>query len=314
MDGTISILVGATASGKTAVVARLAGLMTLGRGGVAVEAVSADSRQVYRRLDIGTAKPTPAERALVPHHLIDVVDPGDTYSAGRYRRAAEAAISEVLSRGGMPIVVGGTGFYVRALAEGLSRIPPVPAEVTEALREELRVSGLPVLRRLLVEADPVAAEGIAPGDPQRTVRALAVWRHTARPLSDWWREPPQAPRYRYTWFGIRRSRDELRSRIAERVDAMIAAGLESEVRELAESGVGWESSAMRTVGYREWRPYIEGEESIESVRDAIVTHTAQYAKRQMTWFRSVSNLHWIDVPGDDAAEVLRKHVDTAGHS
>jgi len=298
MTPTIPILVGPTASGKTALVLALARTMPR------LEVVSADSRQVYRKLDIGTAKPTPAERAQVPHHLIDFLDPSETYSAGRFRADAERAIAECLVRGSLPIIVGGTGLYLRALAEGLSPIPHVSQEITRRLREELAAEGLAALYRRLRETDPKAASHIKPSDPQRTIRALAVHESTGKPLSAWWELPPASPEYAYAWLGVRWPRGLLRERIRQRTQTMLEAGLEREVRGLLAAGYPWETNALRTVGYREWRPFIEGERgtSLEEVREQIVIHTAQYAKRQMTWFAAEPQIHWLEGQSGDLAD------------
>jgi len=294
---TIPIIAGPTASGKTALALGLTGRIG------PLEVISADSRQVYRRLDIGTGKPTVAERARLPHHLIDIVEPDETYSAGRFRADAEAAIAGCLTRGVIPLVVGGTGFYLRALVEGLSPIPPVPRDVSEEVRRELAAEGLAALYRRLLEVDPTAAAGIGENDPQRTLRALAVWRATGRPLSAWWPEPGAPPAYAYSWVGLAWPRQELRARIAARTDAMIAAGLEREVRGLIAAGYSWDDNATRTVGYREWRPYLDGQASLDDVRRAIVVATGRYAKRQMTWFNAVPAVHWLPGNGPDLLHV-----------
>jgi tRNA dimethylallyltransferase len=292
---TIPIVVGATASGKTGLVMELAGRERLG----GLEVVSADSRQVYRHMSIGTAKPTKEQRAILPHHVVDFLDPSDDFSAGQFRREAEGAIADVLARGNLPCVVGGTGLYLRALTEGLSAIPPVPAEVNQRLRRELASGGLLTLYERLCRVDSRAAAAIKPTDPQRTIRALAVWEATGKPLSEWWLERTDPPRYRFAWLGIRWERERLRERIQARTAAMIASGLENEVRSLLQMGYTWEMNALRTVGYREWERYTAGETTIADVAGDISTHTAQYAKRQMTWFNAVEQIHWEDASAPD---------------
>jgi tRNA dimethylallyltransferase len=299
----IPVLLGPTASGKTRVVAS--------HGALNVEVVSADSRQIYRCMDIGTAKPTDEERKSVPHHLIDIIDPGDTYSAGLFRTDAEAAIADCLDRDTIPVVVGGTGFYVQTLTHGLSPIPPIPAHITEELRCEIEESGPNVLYRKLREIDSDAANGIEPNDLQRIVRALSVYEHTGRKLSDWWKESPPPPRYQYRLIGVERPRAELRERIRLRVNEMLRAGLEDEVRGLVDSGLGWDTTAMKTLGYREWRPYFDGEASRDDVRETICTHTAQYAKRQMTWFRRITEIEWISADAPETLSYFRRVIESA---
>ncbi len=304
MARSIPILVGPTASGKTALALRLAERVP------DLEVVSADSRQVYRMLAIGTAKPTHAERKAVPHHLIDFLDPAERYSAGRFRTDAEEAIADCLRRGAFPVVVGGTGLYLRALTEGLSPIPAVPDEVNRRLRDALEAEGLPALYRRLQDRDPVAAFGIRPNDTQRILRALAVYEATGKPLSVWWKSPAVPSGYRYAWLGIRSPQERLRDRIRRRAYAMLDAGLEDEVRRLLERGYGWDTPAMRTVGYREWRSHFEGGTSVEEIASRIITDTAQYGKRQMTWFKAVEQVHWVDGVGEDLAEVALEWLES----
>ncbi|HRU22311.1 MAG TPA: tRNA (adenosine(37)-N6)-dimethylallyltransferase MiaA [Candidatus Latescibacteria bacterium] len=286
----IPIILGPTGSGKTALVVDLVrdGRLT------GIEVVSADSRQVYRFLDIGTAKPTEEERHTVPHNLVDILDPSETYSAGRFRRDAEAVIAEILKRGSTPVVVGGTGLYLKALVDGLSPIPRVPVDVVDRLRAEIASAGPAALHERLQELDSRCAATIQPTDTQRIIRALAVHEATGKPLSRWWEEHPEKPPYRYVWLGIRWDRSQLRDRIARRTRAMIARGLEREVRWLLDRGYTWEMNAMATVGYREWKHCFAGEITREEVTAAIAIHTAQYAKRQMTWFRTNPRITWVD--------------------
>lgn len=308
MRPTVPILVGPTASGKTALVVRMAEWVPN------VEVISADSRQVYRMLDIGTAQPSPEERTAVPHHLVGFLDPAETYSAGRFRADAERTIAACLRRHAFPIVAGGTGLYLRALTKGLSPIPHVPDEVNRRLRDELAAQGLPGLYRRLEQVDRVAAAGIEPNDAQRVLRALAVHEATGRPLSKWWDEPAKPPEYDYAWLGIRWPREQLRERILRRTRAMVDAGLEREVRGLLEHGYTWQTPALRTVGYREWRPYFEGTMAGEEVASRIVTNTRRYAKRQMTWFNAVQNTAWLDGDRPDLPDEARRWLKSVGAS
>ena len=293
---TVPVLVGPTAGGKTALACSLASRFPR------LEAISADSRQVYRRLNVGTAKPSPEELAALPHHLIDVIEPTDTYSAGRFRSDAERAIGDCLAGGAMPIVVGGTGFYLRSLTQGLSPMPAVDPDVHSRLTDEIASEGSAALHARLKEIDPEAAAGIEPADPQRIVRALSVWESTGRRLSDWWNERPEPSEYAFRWLGLRWERPVLRERIRIRTEAMLQAGLREEVERLLTGGLTWADNAMRTVGYREWEPFFGGEAGVREVAERITIHTAQYAKRQMTWFRSVEEIRWIEAADESAPE------------
>ena len=314
-DYIIPIIAGPTASGKTSLARALARRIRSSTDWQGCEAVSADSRQIYRRLDIGTAKPDAEELAELPHHLIDFVEPTESYSAGKFRDDAEAAIADCLRRNVLPIVVGGTGFYLRSLTEGLSPIPPVDETAHCRLVEEAQELGSEKLHARLVEIDPAAAEGIRTNDPQRIIRALSVWETTGRTLSDWWNEEPPPPKYRYRWLGLRWDRTVLRERIRARTDEMIRAGLEDEVRGLLDDGLTWDDNALRSVGYREWQPYFEGQVTREEVIERIVIHSAQYAKRQMTWFNSVEAIEWLDAAADDTVENAERWLRStvAGH-
>ena len=302
---TIPILVGPTGSGKTSLMVELALQGGLGNA----EVVSADSRQIYRLMDIGTAKPTPTERQALRHHLIDFIDPGERYSAGRFRRDAETAISDILGRGKVPVVVGGTGLYLKALAEGLSPIPEVPRDVTAKLGEELMSEGLNRFYERLTRVDPRCASGISANDPQRILRALGVWEATGKPLSEWWEERPAGSPYRFQWLGIGWERDQLRQRLRDRTRLMMGAGLEDEVRSLLAEGYTWDTYSMAAPGYREWQQFFAGTVSRDDTETAIFVHTAQYAKRQMTWFKTNPHVLWLNGASPDvvsqAADWLR---------
>lgn len=271
------MIAGATAVGKSAVALEVAERL----GG---EIVVADSRQVYRGLDIGTAKPTPAERLRVQHHLVDHVDLGVRYTAGDYARDARRAIADIQTRDRVAIVCGGTGFYLAALAGALDPIDEdVPTEERELARE--RVAGIPDDRRhaALAELDPDTAGRVAAGDRQRIERALEIYFLTGRTLSGW-RRGGSVPA---THLAIRlvRPRAEIHRRIERRLAGMLEAGLEEEARRL--HGAGWtpDYPGLDTIGYREWWPYFEGRASRDAAVRAILTATRAYAKRQDTWFR-----------------------------
>src|SRR5438094_2071473 len=285
-------IVGPTASGKSALALDLAERL----GG---EIVSADSRQVYRDLEIGTAKPTAAERARVPHHCLDLVAPGEAFDAARFWDAARAAIADIVRRGRVALVVGGTGLYVRALLGGLCPAPPRVPAVRAVLAQLVHVDGAPALHRRLVAVDPTAAARIAPYDGVRSVRALEVALTTGRRLSEW----QDAHRFRETPYdalviGLARPAAELAGRIEARARAMVAGGFLEEVRTLR-ARVSLDTPAFRAVGYREMLDCVAGHVDFDVALDAMVRATRRFAKRQRTWFRAESAVVWRH-PGDDA--------------
>jgi tRNA dimethylallyltransferase len=290
-------LVGATATGKSEVAMTVAERL----GG---EIVNADALQVYRGLEIGTAKPSPADRRRVPHHLIDVLDPVEPFSAGEFARRARAAIEDIRGRGRLPIVVGGSGLYQRALFEGLAGLPAPDRAIREALRARAERRGLPELRRLLQEVDPASAGRIAAGDTQRTLRALEVWHQTGLPLSWWQRRSAQSPpAWKVACFGLTLDRALLYDRIALRVRAMIERGWVEEVRRLLASGVPATAPAFQAIGYRQLVEHVEGRQELCDATSEIVLATRRYAKRQETWFRRQVAIRWIEA-GNRAGESL----------
>ncbi len=297
-------IVGPTAVGKTAIAVDIAEAHGW-------EIVSADSRQIYRLLDIGTAKPTSLELSRVPHHLIDVVPPWESYSCGRYRREATAAIRAVLAEGKTPLVVGGSGLYLRALGKGLFEGP----ERDQALREELRRmaerEGREFLHEKLAEVDPVSAERIHPRDLERTVRAIEVFRITGRPISELQRTSTVPVPFELRLVGLRRSREELYRMINERYDGMLEAGLVEEVRGLMEEGFSESWPSFRTVGYREIVEHLRGEVSLGAARERAKTKTRRFAKRQLTWFAKASEVEWVDVSNGESTRMIAARVSGA---
>lgn len=294
----VIVLCGPTAAGKTAVGIRLA--RELG-----AEIVGADAMQVYRRLDIGTAKPTPEERALVPHHLIDVVEPDEPFDAARYVALARPAVEEILRRGRIPLVVGGTGLYIRALLHGLFAAPPVDPAVRVRLAAELTARGVEALHARLAQCDPEAARRLHPRDTARILRALEVFEATGRPISALqqahrFADSPYASRI----LGLRLERPALYARIDRRVEEMLAAGLEDEVRGLLAAGLSPASKAMQALGYRHIAAWLEGRIPREEAVRTMKRDTRRYAKRQMTWFRAIPGIRWFspeDLPAILAA-------------
>lgn len=299
------VIVGPTAAGKTSLGAETAERI----GG---EVISADAFAVYRGLDIGTAKPPAGVRARVVHHLIDVADPRRRFSAGEFVRAADEAIAGIRARGRVPVVVGGTLFYVRALLWGLFPEPPKDAALREALQEAWRTDPDGVRRRL-AEHDPEAAARIHGGDRQRILRALEVTLAAGRPMSELWREHSLGtPRYAAFLFGLSPPRPVLHARIAQRMETMFAAGLVSEVRSLLEDGVRPDAHALKAIGYGECCRVISGEWTEALAREAAERATRQLAKRQMTWLRHERGVEWLAWEGESALAQVLARVEASG--
>ncbi|MGI6343972.1 MAG: tRNA (adenosine(37)-N6)-dimethylallyltransferase MiaA [Bacillota bacterium] len=284
------VIVGPTAVGKTDTAILLAQQL----GG---EIVSADSMLIYRGMDIGTAKPTAEERSGVPHHLIDVVAPGEPFSVADFQQLARAKIREIALRGKLPMLVGGTGLYVRAVIDHYNFIP---AETNWALRAELRrqgaEGGLERLYERLKKVDPVAADRIHPRDERRIIRALEVYTTTGHPLSYWERQPDDSrPLYDLVMIGLTRPREQLYQRINQRVHHMLEQGLLQEAAELLRDGLPEDFIANQAIGYKELFAYLRGEETLEEALERLKLHTRRYAKRQLTWFRADRRIQWLDV-------------------
>lgn len=305
LNPKIIVLAGPTAAGKTAVGIVLARLLD-------AEIISADSRQVYRRLDIGTAKPDAAQLGAVPHHGIDICDPSETYTAGRFFRDATEWIREIQSRRKRVLVVGGSGMYIRALTDGIFEGPEASAELRAELEARIRRDGLPALVGQLRQLDPATAAGIDARNPVRVIRALEVCLLTGRPYSALRVERmPELP-YDTVMFGLRLERNLLHGRIERRVDAMIDAGLVDEVRALLAGGADPSWTSLNTVGYKEIIGYLTGSSSLDESIEAIKRSTRQYARRQMTWFRKEARLRWIDVEEtmaeEEIAHVIKRSI------
>ncbi len=302
----ILIIAGPTAVGKTE--ASLVLARELG-----AEIVSADSMQIYRGMDIGTAKPTREQREQAYHHLIDVVEPDQPYSVGDYLRDARAAIDGIIEAEGVPIVVGGTGLYIRALTRGLFHGPPADLDLREQLME--RESSDPgTLYADLTGVDPEAAIKIHPNDFRRTIRALEVFYLRDRKLSDFHREHAFADRpYTFRLCFLVRSRTELYPRIEQRVDQMLADGLETEVKSLLDRGLSPELSSMQGLGYKHFLEHFLGRTTRDEAIALLKRDTKRYAKRQFTWFRREPEAVWVDITGleqpDSIAARIKKNID-----
>lgn len=297
-------LLGPTASGKSGLAAALAARLPL-------EIVSMDSAQVYRGMDIGTAKPSAEERARVPHHLIDVVDPDQAYSSGRWRSDAIRAAVEILGRKRLPLFVGGTMLYYRTLTGGLDTLPQANPTLRRDLNDEAARRGWPALHLELAQVDPRAAQRIAPSDAQRIQRALEVWRLTGMPLSALQGAAKADLPFPLKAFAlVPGDRAELHRRIAARFQAMLQAGLVDEVRSLRKKyrlSAGMPS--MRCVGYRQVWQALEGELDESALAERAVAATRQLAKRQLTWLRSFPDVETIGVePAGTDVEALASRI------
>jgi tRNA dimethylallyltransferase len=287
------VIVGQTAVGKTALSLQLAAELN-------GEIISADSRLFYRGLDIGTAKPTPAERALVPHHLIDICEPDDLVTLGEYQRLAYAATDDVLARGKLPFLVGGTGQYVTAVIEGwgIPKVPPQPR-----LRRALAQLGGDELARWLAELDTEAAEKIDPRNVRRVIRALEVTLVSGLRISELQRKTP--PPYDICMIGLTCEREKLYERIDARVESMMAGGFLDEMKQLYEAGYSRQLPAMSGLGYRQLFAFFEGEMSLEDVVERIKFETHRFARQQATWFRQDDpRIHWFDLGEEGVATAV----------
>jgi tRNA dimethylallyltransferase len=303
-------IAGPTAVGKSGIALRLAERL----GG---EIISADSMQVYRGLDIGTAKPSPAERARVPHHLIDVCDLTDNFDAAQFIRLAQQAVTNVQARGHVPVFCGGTGLYFKAFLSGLGEAPATDPE----LRAELEAAPFEMLLRELRERDPAAYEKIDKQNPRRVIRAVEVIRLTGKPFSAQrarWGETPDEPviaggqpgprgRSSHQLFCFTRTPADLRIRVNARVDAMFERGLVAETRALLQQGLAENKTAMQAIGYRQVVEHLRGERPLTETIELVKSRTWQFARRQLTWFRRHGSMEWIELnPDEPPDESLRK--------
>lgn len=300
LDRKLLVVIGPTAIGKSALALRLAREF----GG---EIISADSRQVYRQMDIGTDKPTDEERRLVPHHLIDVVDPDEDFTLAVYQDLAYRAIEGILARYKLPILAGGTALYVEAVTQGwrIPRVEPQP-ELRERLQREAEEEGGEVLYRRLQVVDPKAAVKIRPENVRRVVRALEVYETTGRPISEL--QGAEPPPFKIFKVGLTTDRAELYRRIDERYDRMIDQGLVEEVRGLRDRGYGLDLPSMSGLGYRQIGLYLEGKLSLEEAIERMKFDTHRFARHQYTWFRRDPDIQWFDIGDPEYYSKARERV------
>ena len=301
----ILCLAGATAAGKSEIALLLAEHLN-------GEIISVDSMQVYRGLDIGTAKPSDAERRRITHHLLDVAELTESFDATKFSRLAHAAVSEIQAREKLPILCGGTGLYFKAFFDGLGDAPPANA----SLRAELEATPLPDLLHELEQRDPASFAVIDRKNPRRVIRAVEVIRLTGKPFSEQRASWPssdlpsgamikaRAPHF----FGILRETPDLHCRINERVDRMFQRGLVNEVQELLRHGLAANRTATQAIGYRQAIEHLRGERSLPETIELVKIRTRQFSKRQMTWFRRHARVDWIAVGAEEPADTVSQRI------
>ena len=296
-------LMGPTASGKTGLATELCRQLPC-------EVISVDSALVYKGMNIGTAKPTAEEQAVTPHRLIDLIDPADAYSAADFRKDALAAMVEITSAGRIPLLVGGTMLYFKALLEGLSPLPPADPGIRAGIEREATEHGWQALHAELARIDPVSAARIHPNDPQRLSRALEVFRISGKTLTELTASKGDPLPYKVLQFAIAPAeRAELHLRIAERFHLMLAQGFEQEVRALYERGdLHPDLPSIRCVGYRQMWDYLAGNVGYDEMVQRGIAATRQLAKRQLTWLRGWSGLNWLETGDKDAGRQLVEQV------
>ena len=295
----IICIAGPTASGKTALAVELAKELN-------GEVVSCDSMQVYKRMDIGTAKPTAEEMQGIPHHMLDVAQAWEDFSVSRYCNQAAPIVDDIIARGRTAIIAGGTGLYMDSLIRGNDFAPFPSTGVREALEKRAEAEGTQSLLEELAQIDPESAGRLHPSDRKRIIRALEVYRETGITITEHNRRTREIPpKYRPIWLGLDFSdRAALYRRIDRRVEAMLEAGLLEEIRSLLESGVPETCTAMQAIGYKEFLPVLRGERALCDAAAEVCQSSRRYAKRQLTWFRRNQAIHWIVREEDEAPEEI----------
>jgi tRNA dimethylallyltransferase len=298
---TVLVLLGPTGVGKTAFSKVIAEKVPL-------EIVSADSRQVYRYMDIGTAKPPPALQQEIPHHFIDILDPDQDYSAGLYAKSARKVIEGISQRKKIPLVVGGSGLYIRALIEGFFREDIKNLDLRNKLQARLEREGIDILYAELVRVDHRAAEKIHPNNTRRVIRALEVFYTAGNPLSEIQKEKTDPAPFQAIKIGLTMERKKLNGRINRRVEEMFEEGLVEEVRGILEMGYSPELNALNSVGYKEVIAYLQGEIDLFACKELVKQNTRRFAKRQFTWFRSEQNTIWIEISENESFPAIAERI------
>ncbi len=298
----ILTIVGPTAVGKTEIAIRIAEHFN-------GEIISADSRQVYKYLNIGTAKPTIEERKRVAFHLIDFLNPDENYSCGQFARDAEQLLGGLISKNKMPILCGGTGLYIRALFNPLHQLPQADKRLKERLQNILNEKGLDYLYKRLLTVDPEWAKRVGPKDKQRILRGLEVYEITKKPLSELFKGKKQSPKYKPKYLGLVLPRDDLYKRIDERYDMMIKNGLVDEIKNILNMGFKSDCYGLRTIGYKEIVKYLNGDWDLKTAIEKAKRHTRNFAKRQLTWFKKIPDVNWYNpddlVIGDNLINLVK---------
>lgn len=295
LPSPIIIITGPTAVGKTAISLDLADHLN-------AEIISADSRQIYKELTIGTAKPSALELTRVPHHFINELSLTETYSAGQFSQHALLRIEDIYARGKVPLVVGGSTLYLHALQFGIADIPPIDASVRLNLEARLKKEGSSRLFAELRTIDPISASSLDSTKTQRLLRSLEVFHATGRPLSEYHQSKPTVP-YTFRTIVLNRDRAFLYQRINMRVDQMLDEGLLDEIRTIRASGIDLTTNALKTIGYREPFAYLAGEISKDEMIDKLKQNSRRYAKRQLTWFRRYPSFKWVDLPSGSSKQL-----------
>ncbi len=300
-------IVGPTAVGKTQIAVNIAQK-------ISGEIISADSRQIYRDLNIGTAKPTPEEQRLIRFHLIDFVNPDESYSCGQFARDAEQKIQEISARRHTPIVCGGTGLYIRALFHPLHKLPESDKRIKEKLMAEYKTHGIAYLYERLLNVDPEWAQKITPRDKQRILRGLEVYEISGETLSSFTKARRKKSQYLPYYAGLTMPRDELYDRINQRFDSMIERGLVEEAKTLLDKGFDPAASALRTIGYKEIIEYLSGTLTLDEATERAKRRTRNFAKRQLSWFNNMEGIDWYNTRNPDVVNNLISAFRDTGNS
>jgi tRNA dimethylallyltransferase len=297
----IPVIVGPTGVGKTEVSLEVANEL---QG----EIISADSRQIFKGMDIGTAKPSPRQRSRIPHHFVDELAPGERFSAGEFGKQASRAIQDIIANGRIPIVVGGSGLYIRAVMDGFFDGKNWDATIRKELSDRADREGLQALYQEVIARDPDAGHTIMPTDRKRILRALEIMELTGQPMTAVWRSKKTKIPYEGIWCGITMPRLDLNSRINIRVLEMMEKGLVDEVRTLLANQVDPASNAMASVGYTEVVQYLKGEMHLDDMVELIQRNSRRYAKRQMTWFKRNSRIHWFERKANQSVVSIARQI------